>query len=474
MARKPLNFDPPGETSGTDNEDNWKPEELGSLPLLAFIPTLSPEYRRPEHLREWCELIERVLKEPLTICNDVPIQHGKTETTLHGLVWLLCRKPDLRIVYMTYDHERAQKMGQRMMTLATRAGVGPTRGTATKVSWMNAVGGGMETMSAAQSREGCPIDLLVVDDPMQEHDARDKSVRDAVESSIEYYRARMGVSSRLPGKGSTLVIMSRWDIDDQIGRMLARSEDKPVWIHHPAIVDIDTSSESAWAPEVVSLEELQKIRRRWREVDPSERLFFARLMGNPRPDLSESFRDPTWYYDIPTNWGFREAIGLDLSYSVHKGSDFCSITKVHFSGDIAYVRDVIRCRKDSTSGIESALRKLMSGAQLPIYMYASGPEIGLLRYLYEQGLNVVILPARYNKMVRAQKTIARWNEGKILIPNGAPWTTGFVQRLKTFTGLDGGVDDEADALVSVCDGNWGGSVQPGGFRAFGTRSVAYR
>jgi len=65
-----------------------------------------------EHLREWCELIERVLKEPLTICNDVPIQHGKTETTLHGLVWLLCRKSDLRIVYMTYDHERAQKWGR--------------------------------------------------------------------------------------------------------------------------------------------------------------------------------------------------------------------------------------------------------------------------------------------------------------------------------------------------------------------------
>jgi len=105
-------FDPPGETSGTDNEENWTPEELGALPLIAFIPTLSPEYRRPEHLREWCELIERVLKEPLTICNDVPIQHGKTETTLHGLVWLLCRKPDLRIVYMTYDHERAQKWGR--------------------------------------------------------------------------------------------------------------------------------------------------------------------------------------------------------------------------------------------------------------------------------------------------------------------------------------------------------------------------
>jgi len=41
-----------------------------------------------------------------------------------------------------------------------------------------------------------------------------------------------------------------------------------------------------------------------------------------------------------------------------------------------------------------------------------------------------------------------------MLPDGAPWTTGFVQRLKTFTGLDGGVDDEADALVSVCDGNW--------------------
>ena len=476
MARKPLNFDPPGETSAADAADgDWTPEGLGKLPLLEFIPALSPEFSSPTHQADWCDVLERVEFEPIVCCNDTAIQHYKTETTLHGLVRLLCRHPRLHIVYMTYDHDRAQLMGTRAMELAIRAGLRPPKGSARKTSWATDQGGGMETMSAQQSREGCPIDLLVVDDPMQEHDAIKKECRDAVEKAVNHYRMRMAISSRLPGKGSTLAIMSRWNLDDLIARMQAQEGDAVLSIHHPAIIDIDTDHEQAWAPNVISLERLQAERRRQKEVDPSEKMFFARVMGDPRPDLFSGFGDPTYYYDVPLQWGFREAIGMDLSYSVRAGSDFCGLVRVYFNGDRAYVRKASRCRKDSTPSIVSALHEIMGDQQqMPIYMYASGPEVGLLRYLHEQGFNIVTMLARYNKTVRATKTMARWNAGEIMVPHNEAWVPGFVQRLKTFTGMDGGVDDEADALVSACDGNWGISVGQGGFRAFGTRAVPTR
>jgi hypothetical protein len=63
--------------------------------------------------------------------------------------------------------------------------------------------------------------------------------------------------------------------------------------------------------------------------------------------------------------------------------------------------------------------------------------------------------------VRAQRTIRRWNDGDILVPEekSAPWVKGFVHRMQCFrrreTDRD---DDETDALVSLADGIMGGAA----------------
>jgi len=66
------------------------------------------------------------------------------------------------------------------------------------------------------------------------------------------------------------------------------------------------------------------------------------------------------------------------------------------------------------------------------------------------------MPARYSKSTRAQKTIDRWNAGKVLVPEQGLWVPGFMARTLQFTGSDKARDDdEQDALVSVCDGMGG-------------------
>ena len=71
---------------------------------------------------------------------------------------------------------------------------------------------------------------------------------------------------------------------------------------------------------------------------------------------------------------------------------------------------------------------------------------------------VGIMPARYNKLVRAQKTIRRWNDGDIAVPANAPWASGFLHRVSLFRGHERDRDDEVDALVSVADAMLGGAT----------------
>jgi hypothetical protein len=79
-----------------------------------------------------------------------------------------------------------------------------------------------------------------------------------------------------------------------------------------------------------------------------------------------------------------------------------------------------------------------------------------VKILRQRGLNFAPMRARWNKVVRAEKTIKRWNDGDVVIPTAGPWVDGFLHRAVLFRGEDKGHDDEEIcALVSGCDGAMG-------------------
>ena len=131
-------------------------------------------------------------------------------------------------------------------------------------------------------------------------------------------------------------------------------------------------------------------------------------------------------------------------------------------GTKAYVLEVQRHKLD-TLLIESTCRAVLNKyGRGPIFSYVSGPEVGTVKFLRQQGIPFQPMHARYNKLVRAQRTIRRWNDGQIVIPRDAPWLPGFMHRIEIFRGVDKGHDDdEIDALVSGCDGALGSMVAGG-------------
>jgi hypothetical protein len=428
--------------------------------LLQFVAKLSPEYAEPVHLQGWCETIERCLHEPIRGACSVPIRHFKTQTTLHGIVWLLVRDPTLRVLIMTFDHERAEWLGNESKDLSTRCDsmfgtkIGPERGQNKKIQWSNASGGGVAAMSADQSREGHDVDILVVDDPMTELECDDAQSRDRVDKAISHYTARVGRPGR---RGSVLLIMSRLSPDDPMGRRLARTG-VVKWesLEFPAIIDLDGPNEHAWAPNVMSLEELKERRAEWAQQDPSERGFFARFQNDPRPASIALFkRHPARYERLPEFGRFRTVGGLDLAYEINPHADFFArvVIRVHENG-LAYVQNVLRARRDLRMAAEQLRSDRRNFPGIQFYTYASGPEKGAITYLADEGIHVQWMQARYDKSTRARHTIDAWNNDRIVVPTLASWDlAGFLSRTASFTGLEKqGNDDEQDALVSACDG----------------------
>lgn len=439
-------------------------QDLAQLPFIKFVPALSPEFREPWHLVELCEQFEQIRRgEFVRALVGVPIRHFKTQTMLHGLVWLLCNDPGSRWLLLSHSYERATALGKRARQLARAAGVGPARGQDTIADWSTEQGGGILIMSADQSRLGYDVHGLFFDDPIDEAGAQDPKKREEVDEAIAHYTAR---TMRKGKPGPVVGIMSRWHPDDPIGRRLMRTAVDWKYIHYGAIVTNNQGEERAFAPEVWPLEELRKMRAELAERDPGERIWWAQLMNDPKPMGAELFRDPA-RWDTPPPWTFRVAYGADLAFTQGDHSDYFAMVAAKIYGTKCYVQEVQRVKLDAHM-IESTAKKMLKAhGHGPIYSYMSGPEIGMAKLMIERGLPFVPMRARYNKLVRAERTIKRWNNGEVALPVSAPWLEGFLHRMSCFRGNDKDAgDDEADALVSLCDGAMGG-VAAGSVKTLG-------
>jgi len=423
------------------------------LSLVEFIPAVNPRMTAPYHMKAFAELLEGADGGSVRAMCSMPIRHYKTETVKHAIAWLLLRNPELRIIFMTHSALYAQNRGREIRDLCMQLGVRVRDGHSTISEWRTDEGGGVRAMSAQQSALGGDVDILVVDDPFESQEAADSGdVRQIVDDTIAFYTARLSRG------GSVFLVMSRFHNDDAIGRRQRRTAVKWEYIHHRAIIDEGLETEQALAPEVRTLEELHAIRAELKESDPTERTWWGQFQNEPRTDMGDLFKAPARYEQLPEWPGFRDFIGVDMAYSTGKRSDWFALVAVRAWRGQFFVREVQRLKAD-LGDLELTIRTAWERyGRCPVYSYMSGPEKGAAHYLNEKGIPIYVMPARYDKRTRAQKTINLWNVGKVMVPQHAPWVEGFLSRILAFRGVEGDDDDEVDALVSAHDGGVFSSV----------------
>ncbi|HMR05364.1 MAG TPA: phage terminase large subunit [Polyangiaceae bacterium] len=417
---------------------------MSFITLAEFIPSLTPRFASPLHLAPLLDVYQRVaIGEEVRVVVSLPPRHGKTETLLHGIAWLLAQRPELQIIYASYAARIAEKKSRRARELAKKAGVPLASDSKSRQDWRTGVDdGGVWATSIDGSVTGEGAHLLVCDDLIKG--------RAEAESAATRERAHGWLLSdaltRLEPGASVIVNMTRWHPEDPAGHAIALG-----W-EHVNLTAITPEGASLW-PERWPLERMLKIRETLGGEDGYE--WQSLYQGNPRGRGSRVFGDVQFFDSLPVGARMRVSIGLDFAYSTRTSADYSVAVVMAHIGELHYVLDVIRVQeepRDFRERVRNAV-KVHPGASAAAY--AAATEMGGVEFIRDGGIHVKGHVAKLDKFSRAIPVAAAWNMGKILLPRRAPWLNAFVSEVCGFTGVKDRHDDQVDALAAAFDDGGG-------------------
>jgi predicted phage terminase large subunit-like protein len=420
-----------------ENEPGWDP-----VPLMEWIPQVSPGLSEPMHLAPLVERLERAHLEPLEFAFSVPPRHFKTWTVGHAVAWWWKQDPTLPIAYVSYGHDFAAGRGQEIKRIVQRAGV-RLGGRQREDDWETAQGGRLKCAGIRGQFTGEGFRVIIVDDPHKN--------REEAESGVVRRRVVDGFwndiyTRRLAEGTSVIVVHTRWHPDDLIGNLTRRAEAGETrepfeYVNLPAMSDGE-----ALAPDFFPAQELERVK-----ASVGEYAWASLYMGNPRPRGKELFGDATTcaWADVPTQG--RDTIGVDLAYTAKTQADYSVAVVLRKVGEAFYLVDVKR-EQVQAPDFGSTLKRLAAAHQgSPMWWYASGTEKGAADFMVRDGVPLTVKPATSDKFVRAQPVSAAWNDGKILVPRDAPWSRAVIAEVTSFTGINDPHDDIVDALAAAYD-----------------------
>jgi predicted phage terminase large subunit-like protein len=455
--------------------------------LIDFVVDISPYLQRPTYLAPYLEALENAVAPRdgsqvtsttagggLRLVFAAPPQHGKTVCTLHAFLWWDRYFPGRRHSYITFNETRAQEVAKEFIRLATAAGFEPT-GTLQKVELKG--GSSIKFTSVNGDLTGSPIDgCCIIDDPIRNaNDARSPTVR---KNAIDWFMST-AFSRRHPGT-SYVAMATRWHVEDLSGYLIKHVGYR--YINLKAIAepqdtnDLDPEGRVASDPlKRFPGESLWPAHKPPSFFDEERRNIYwwaAMYQGEPRPAGGAVFSaEPNFYRELPKE-GFRGGFGLDLAFTAKTSADWSiCVEGVMVPRDfettddngkpktirlnVLYVVDVQRKQVDAPS---FALTLKVKQNQRPGYKkrwYAAGTEKGSVDFFARQGIKINVMPPIGDKLLRAQRVAAAWNDNRVLLPHPedheCEWLAEFLDVVQNFTGKNDIHDDDVDALAALWD-----------------------
>jgi hypothetical protein len=208
------------------------------LPLLDFVPALSPHLARLDFLKPLAAELERAEREPIVLPSSVAVQHGKTTLLEHFVARYLRRYPARHVIWTSYNDDIALLRSGEIQALARSAGC--TLVSDGKKSWRTSEGGGVDARGVGSGIAGLPSDLTIIDDPYGTRaDAESAVVRNSI---YEWFKS--DVWTRRNPMTSVIVNHARWHTDDLIGRLC---RELPGWeAARLNIAAVDAKGEPIW------------------------------------------------------------------------------------------------------------------------------------------------------------------------------------------------------------------------------------
>lgn len=424
--------------------------ELCKLAMPEFIPSVDPRYFFPEHLRELFDVFEDIERAargegpPVKAIVCVPPQHGKSTAVHTWLARFIGRFPHLENAYCSYGATFAETQSRKIRNYAERAGIELSDDSSSKAEWLTPHGGGLRAVGIGGGLTGNPISGVgVIDDPI-----KDRVQAESVGERNKQWEWKSDVfDTRLSETASEIVVMTRWHVDDMVGRLKKNFGSKYRVIELKAISTNPDGTERALAPKLKSLDFLREQRRK-RTSYSWEGMF----QQNPLTRGGAVFGDldtsclvlPS---DVPRHG--RTVIGVDLAYTASTSADYTVAVVLREANGARWVVEVLRFQKDATDGIDELRALSARYPNAPLLWHGSTTEVGGAKMIAKLGLRRLrAVLADGDKFVRAQEAAGAWKAGDVRVPIGLPWTQDFLDEVQTFTGVGDVHDDQVDALSS--------------------------
>jgi len=457
-----------------------QPVELPRPNLIDWIARLWPHLDRFDYFAPYAKAIESAIGNALTYWFAAPPQHGKSEFALRGLLWICAFFPGYRHAYVTYNRDKANEQSKLFRILALDAGF-VVRGNLAVVELVSADGkrSWVRFTSILGGLTGSPVDgLFLIDDPVADlEEAKSPKIRRRFEN---WY---IGVARARRHKGTSFIGMgTRWHLDDPGGFLI--NKQGFTYVNLKAIATPANAGDLDSEGRVASDPLLRKPGESLWVGKPPE--FFARertniffwsamYQGEPVAMGSAVFAEPgtvaieadgaqiargaRYYRELPNI--FRTgAFGLDLAYTAKTAADWSIVIEGIAAGDDLYVTNVIRKQCEATDFAMTLHSLAAKHRGWKMRWYASGTEKGAAQFIRKQlrknGADPFkVMTAVGDKFVRAIGVAARWNSGRVLLPDpevfDVPWLADFLEVITRFTGVDDEHDDDVDALSALHD-----------------------
>jgi predicted phage terminase large subunit-like protein len=407
-----------------------------------------------------------------------PPQHGKTEQVTDFLAWIAGKQPDLKTIFASYSDELGVKVNrdlQRIMTSERYVSIFGYRlgdngsgwlRNANVLEYVNHRGSFRNTTIEGQIT-GQGLDIGLVDDPIKGRaEANNKSVRDKTWNwfTDDFF-------TRFSDSAGLLMIMTRWHLDDPVGRFIERFAEAKI-LRYPAIAEEDEKNRrkgEALFPEHKSLTFLLERRAMMTQAGwESEYQQNPITLGGGMFPIDKLTIVP----DIDRKTIRASVRYVDKAASKNEGS-YSAMVLMHRTHDKQYIiEDVIRgqwtaLEREQRLRQAAEIDKKICPAGYKIWVEqepgSGGKESAENTIRNLAGFSVMAdkVSGQGSKEIRAEPFAAQVQGGNVML-KAAAWNRPYMEELETFP--SGKYKDQVDAssgafnkLALTSNYNWSGS-----------------
>jgi len=301
---------------------------------------------------------------------------------------------------------------------------------------------------------GRGADIIIIDDALKASDAYSDSKRNEVN---EWYGSTL--VSRLNDKqsGAIVIVTQRVHADDLVGFLLDRSGDEWTVLNLPAIAPVDEDiligEEKRYARKAGSalhadrepLEILESIR-----ATLGAEAFAAQYLQLPIPSGGLVFKRE-WlrsYDQEPFYEGRRRVVqSWDTASKVGASNDYSVCTTWLIANGNFYLLDLIRGRFEFPTLKAVAIQAATAWRPERVLIEDTGIGTGLIHELKLARISAIPISPVRGKEERARIQTAKFDSGRVLFPEKAPWLPELVRELLSFPEVRH--DDQVDSVVQL-------------------------